>query len=113
MKFIMQLFRFWLLLALILMTGALALFNQEIISVSLPPLIQQISVPSYQAYAGFLFIGSTLTLVFFGIDSLKQALTIRNLRKKVSELELLNRPEKMRMNNSEDVNPHSELSTQN
>jgi hypothetical protein len=86
MRFFLLLCRYWVLLALVLLCGHIALNNQAVVPVNLPPLIQHISIDAYLAYAGFLFIGATLTVIFFGLDSVKKSFQIRKLSKQVEEL---------------------------
>ncbi len=104
MRFFLLLFRFWLLLAFILMTGVIAIYNQEIVPLSLPPVIQHISLPAFQVYSGFLMLGATLTVIFFGLDSMKKSLQIRKLQKQIKDLEETSKPE-LTVSTSSDLTP--------
>jgi uncharacterized integral membrane protein len=92
MRFMFSLLRFWLLLLFVAMSGYIALYNQESVPVSLPPWLQHISVPAYQAYSAFLLIGAALTVIFFGVEHTRKSFTINRLNKRIKELEASESP---------------------
>ena len=85
MQFILKLFRFWVILLFLALSGYFAIYNQEHISVSLPPWIAHVSVPAYMAFMAAFLVGATVVLFFFGIEHMRKMLEIRRLQKQLRE----------------------------
>lgn len=81
MFFLKRLALFWFLCAFFGLSGYFAIYNQDRVTLTLPPWVDHISVPAYLAFVAFFLIGAAVTWIYFGIEYTKKSFEIRKLHK--------------------------------
>lgn len=87
MRLLATLAKAWLIVLFVVLLGYLAIYDQEHVSLHLPPWIEHITLPAYAMYMGFFLLGMVASGLFFGVSSLRKSFEIRRLNKRLKELE--------------------------
>jgi uncharacterized integral membrane protein len=85
MFFLKRLALFWFLCSFFGLSGYFAIYNQDRVSVTFPPWIDHLSLPSYMAFVVFFLLGSAVTWVYFGIEYTRKSFEVRRLSRIVRQ----------------------------
>jgi len=87
MGFFLRLGKFWFTLLVIALGFYVAHFNNTLVTLHLPPIIDTINVPASIAFMLWFMIGAGAVSFFFGLDIMRKGWTIRRLNKKIRSYE--------------------------
>ena len=79
----MKVGRLWLVLIFAAFCGYFGFNNQDWVGVSLPPFLIHVTFPIYGWLLSSFILGTLVTTVYFGIDSLKKRAHIRRLEREL------------------------------
>ena len=86
MAILSKIARFWLVLVLIAVSGYVAIYNQDKISVTIPPVFAATSMPAYIALIGAFLRGGIAASLYFGADLVKKSMANKKLTRSVNRL---------------------------
>jgi len=89
MGFFLRMLKFWFALVVVAFGFYIAQFNNSLVTLRLPPVVDTINVPTAVAFMLWFMIGAGTVSVFFGIDILRKGWTIRRLNKQLKNYESL------------------------
>ena len=85
MTFLTRLAKLWVLVLFMILGGYFALFNEERVALSLPPVIEHVSLPGYVLVLAMFLIGSLVSSTFFGYEHVRSRLEIRRLTRELQD----------------------------